>query len=295
MDILRAPLTIWPESGLVYARHETTDTTVILAANGRRRGLRERVGPVAAYALYDDGSEVYVGVGDYLDRSGRHWTDPDRAHLRNAALIVVPEGTLSRHEWEYLESRLYERVLRSSSPPVPLNAVPPTRPSLPASRKIAVESRLDLAIDLLLRLRVPFLRDVARPLTLGRDAPVFEFENGEGLRAEGYFLRGIAGPFVLRRGALVRRAPHPSLKQGIRTLTEELKGKGVLVDAGPYLVTLEDVSLRTPSTGTCLVAQSELSGRRAWRVRGSGETLGEWQDRRNYQQVRTPRFAIMPR
>ncbi len=89
------------------------------------------------------------------------------------------------------------------------------------------------------------------------------------------------GEFVVLKGSTARKGGTPSW-QSYKGLREELVEDGKLQPAAnpEYLEFVEDIPFRSPSAASSVVAAGARSGNTAWRVAGTGQTYGEWQEER---------------
>ncbi len=110
----------------------------------------------------------------------------------------------------------------------------------------------------------------------GPSEPTFEYTvKGATTRA-----RELDGEFVVLKGSTASARPANSW-DSYRSLHKELIDDGVLTldpsNAERYIFG-DDYPFKNPSAAGAVVGAVNVSGRAAWRVSGTGETYGEWQD-----------------
>ncbi len=269
-------------SGLVTAGigQWTGQATVVPRAKMASFSSREEAQRPGVYVLVgsdpgqEDRERVYIGEAELvLDRLKMHVREKD--FWTTACVFTSSDGSLTKAHVKYLESRLIQ-VAEDRGRATMENGKASALPALPEADVSDMEHFLDRVLVLLPVLGFDFTRPRPEVLAADSSEPTFEYTvKGATARA-----REVDGEFIVLKGSSASAKPAKSWDT-YRTLHKELVTDGVLVvdQANPELFTFtRDYPFKSPSAAGSVVGASTVSGRAVWRVTGTGQTYGEWQD-----------------
>lgn len=226
---------------------------------------------------------IYVGEGENVrSRLLQHDKADEKEFWERTVSISSKDENLTKGHVRYLESRLLQ-IARESQRAEIANATAPDPPPMPESDRANMEFFLEQVRVILPILGVNFVRP--RP-TVSREpaqqadtssSPLLVLEK-VGVRAEA---QEVEGEYVVREGSTARKEGVPSW-EAYTDLREELVEDGKLRDADEEgtLVFTEDVAFSSPSAAAAVICGRNISGRTAWRLKDTGETLKSWQQSR---------------
>jgi uncharacterized protein DUF4357 len=215
-----------------------------------------------------------VGEGDNVfTRLVMHSRDPTKDFWTIAVICVSKDENLTKSHGRFLESRLIALATSASRASI-VNGTNPACNPLPEADVSDMEYFLEQVQVIFPVLGLTFLQPVPS-VTEHR----IVFENTD----VGAHARAIEsdGEFVVLKGSTARKDGSPSW-MNYRELRDELLQAGKLrqSDNPEYLEFKDDVPFRSPSAAAAIAAAANRSGPTMWRVQGSGQTYGEWQEAR---------------
>lgn len=262
---------------------------------------REEMGKTGVYFLVGPDPEnpyrceVYVGESDDIAvRLKNHDKDDNKEFCEQVALVVSKDENLTKAHVRYLEARLIE-IIRQSGGATLKNGTIGSPVTLPESDKDDMEYFLQQIRVILPVLGLNFLQELPKIETVAfkdqvydvvekADSPQFEltFLNGK-IQAEAYEAEG---QFVVRAGAICRHpdeATKPLFEPRYAYIMEDLRSSvsnGTLIEDSTLpkgLVRLtRDKAFKSPSRAASFVCANPMSGPNYWKVKGTGQTYGDW-------------------
>lgn len=260
----------WTGQAIVVPRSKVADFSS--RPEAKRPGVYVLVGPDPGN---EDHERVYVGETELaLERIKEHVAKVD--FWTKACVFTSSDGSLTKAHVKYLESRLIEVVKDRGRAAMGQNAS--SRPALPEAEVSDMEHFLDRVLVLLPVLGFDFTRPSPEVLAAAASTsgPTFEY-TVKGAKARA---REVDEEFIVLKGSSASARPAKSWDT-YRDLHKELLAEGVLVQdpANADLYTFSrDYPFKSPSAAGTVVSASTVSGRAVWRVEGTGQTYGEWQD-----------------
>jgi hypothetical protein len=269
--IRTAEIVNWTGAVLVVPRGQLPNIASRFEAT--RTGVYCLIGPDPESPTRD---MVYVGEGDNVfKRLVIHSRDANKDFWTEAVICVSKDENLTKSHVRFLESRLIQLADDAGRSNI-VNGTAPEGNPLPEADRSDMEYFLEQVGVVFPVLGFSFLQPV--PSIGEQPSVVFEFnEVGTQARAIEF-----GGEFVVLKGSTARRDGTPSWNLGCREIREELLKTGKLIpipDTG-YLEFTEDVPFRSPSAAVTVVAAANRSGPANWRVQGTRQTYGEWQESR---------------
>jgi predicted GIY-YIG superfamily endonuclease len=232
---------------------------------------------------------LYIGESDDVaKRLTQHDRDEDKAFFEHVTLVVSKDENLTKSHVRYLENRLID-IAKSNGMILLKNGTQGSVGSLPEAEISDVEYCIHQLQILLPVLGLTFLQERPRrklaPLSDGQASTealpsiTFEITSFKGqVKATAYEQDGA---FVVEKGAIIRnmQANDYDLKVGeryiLRYTQQYLQTKSVN-GTDTVLELLEDLSFKSPSGAANFVCGTSINGNNAWKVKGSGQTYGEW-------------------
>ena len=234
----------------------------------------------------EQGPLAYIGEGEVIsDRIRNHDTKKD--WWSKAVLITTGANNLNKAHIKYLEARLVEEAAEIGRMPLE-NGNNPKRPGLSEAAIANMEGFLDylflvlpaIGVDMFVRRTrsAPANPDpVKAPAVGSADAPVFETSLlREGINASA---RLIDGEMVVEAGSTARHDWIGPESHTYRGLFEELVKTGVLVEDGLLRRFAQSYAFSSPSAAGAAVTGRSCAGPLAWKIRGTGETYRDWEQR----------------
>lgn len=261
----------WTGLALVCPRTELAKLSQRETVHGT--GVYILVGPSEASP---SGMAVYVGEGDDV------WTRLSSHDLLKdfwtwVTVFVSKDENLTKAHVRCLEARLIEDIRRAKRAELK-NTATPTGGKLPEPDLADMDAFYENVRLLLPALGVNVFASEAPTTTVtdGPQEPVFEL-NWQEAHGE-CVIRD--GQYVVLEGSTARVTEVDSLGASGRALRERLRGSGILqADArNPQLLCFaQDYPFDSPSAAAAAVAGTGLNGRAHWKLKGTGQTLKEWQ------------------
>lgn len=267
--VLTAEIGNWTGSILLVPRSQLPD--VANRREATRTGVYCLVGPDPTTPNRD---QVYVGEGDNVfNRLATHSKDESKDFWTKAVICVSKDENLTKSHVRFLESRLIDMIHRAGRAAL-VNGTSPSGNPLPEADVSDMEYFLEQVQLVFPVLGLAFLQPVP---AVGESKIVFEFnEVGTSARAI-----ESGGEFVVLKGSTARKEGVPSWTS-YKELRDELVQAGNLrpVANSDYLEFVDDIPFRSPSAAATVVAGGNRNGRIAWRIKGTGQTYGDWQESR---------------
>jgi hypothetical protein len=265
--IRTAEIVNWTGAILVVPRAQLAE--IANRREATRTGVYCLVGPDPDFPNRDT---VYVGEGDNVfTRIVAHSKDDSKDFWTTAIICVSKDENLTKSHGRYLESRIIA-LTRDAGRATLANGSSPGENPLPEADVSDMEYFLEQVQVVFPVLGLAFLQPVPSAV-----AHQVIFENSD----VGTHARAIEsdGEFVVLKGSTARKDGSPSW-MSYKELRDELFQAGKLrPSADPeFLEFAEDVPFRSPSAAAAVVAAANRNGRVMWRVEGTGETYGEWQE-----------------
>ncbi len=226
---------------------------------------RDELGRPGVYVLAgsaDDGEPMlYIGEADVLGERLRNHASRKDFWTWFVAFTSTDEN-LNKAHVRYLESRLLARAKTANQWALDNNAAPNEPPLSEADRADADWFLAEMLVI------YPILGIDAFEIAAHEPAPRSD--------ASDYVLeqRGAAGRgretrdgFVVLEGSQARLKEVGSAKPWLLDLRQQLLDRGVLVEAGGYLVFTQDYRFPSPSRAAAVLVGGNANGRKAWRTR----------------------------
>jgi hypothetical protein len=234
-----------------------------------RTGVYCLVGPDPNYSNRD---KVYVGEGDNVfTRLVSHSKDITKDFWTTAVICVSKDENLTKSHGRYLESRLIALADTAGRASL-VNETSPNGNPLPEADVSDMEYFLEQVQVVFPVLGLTFLQPVPSEVEHR-----IIFENLD----VGTHARAIEsdGEFVVLKGSTARKDGSPSW-MSYKELRDELVQVGKLRPSSnaEFLEFADDVPFRSPSAAAAVVAAANRNGRVMWRVEGTGQTYGDWQE-----------------
>jgi hypothetical protein len=274
-------------SGILVAEISNWTGKVLVAPRAQLEQLskREEVRRTGVYLLVgpdpDDATKtlVYIGEGDnVLKRLLIHNRRDAKDFWERTVVVVSKDENLTKSHVRYLESRLISLARQARRADL-TNDTAPEPATLPEPDIADMEFFIEQV-----QMVLPVLGfDFTQPrLVAGAGgarssaSPVFELKQ-VGVVATA---QEIDGQFVVFAGSTARKKGVPSWKS-YRSLRDKVVADGSLVEdpADPNrLVFAEDTPFNSPSAAASVVMGRASNGHESWKVRGAGQTYGQWQE-----------------
>jgi len=255
---------------------------------------RDEMGKAGVYFLLgvdpdNDGQNVvYIGQSENVGRRlTQHNKDERKSFWEKTCLVTSKDHNLTSGHIKYLESRLIS-VAKASGMVSITNDTAPEPSNLPEADRADMEyfvAQLRIILPLLdfafLREVPTIKRDLPKPATTAIQpplSPVFELTSERiGLTASA---QEIDGEFTVQQGSSCRSAWEGTESHHYRNLRAAIEHQGKIgTDEAGRWVFKEDVTFASPSAAAAVIYGRAANGRTAWRVRGTGETYDQWQNR----------------
>lgn len=230
--------------------------------------------------------KVYIGEGDSLsDRIKNHARDESKEFWTKACLVTSKDPNLTKAHARYLESRLIELARRADRANL-ANGTEPVGGRLPEADISDMEFFLEQLQVILPVIGLDFLRPrpTSKPDPNPAAIPVYTSPTLElvleskkhGIDATAVEVDGevtvLAGSKAYARDDFVTNSYGHLRKQ----LIED--GRLKPAPGGAFLEFAEDVTFNSPSAASSVIFNRNSNGRSRWRVRGTEQSLKDWQD-----------------
>jgi len=279
-------------TGLIAAEIINWTGHILVASRSRLPEALQRAEALrtGAYVLFGPDPDqpfkprVYIGEGDNIaDRIKSHSRDDAKDFWERVCFITSKDTNLTKAHVRYLECRLVELTLASNRANL-ANGNEPARKLLPESEIADMEFFLEQLQLILPIVGLDFLRP--RP-TVGSESAnagavtprkqTLELE----LVSDKYRYRAQAveseDEITVLKGSRGTTASFVSNSYG--QLRVQLIKSGALkeIPNEPYVEFTQDVTFDSPSAAAAVIKNRNTNGRTAWVLKGTGQTLKEWQ------------------
>ncbi|MCR9186632.1 MAG: GIY-YIG nuclease family protein [Halieaceae bacterium] len=251
---------------------------------------RPEVGRTGIYFLVGPDPEnsfrplVYIGESDDVGKRLKQHNKPEdqggKDFWEKVCLITSKDQNLTKAHAKHLESVLISKAGQVGRCRL-VNGTAHDYSSLPESDLADMAFFAEQIRTVLPVLGFDFLRDTSKPVTTAvagtaLESPVFVLEIPKHkitARAQ-----EIDGEFFVLAGSIARASWSPN-SHTYRDLYEQLIQDGVLAPhSSGSLEFTADQMFSSPSAAAAVVSGRAANGRTQWKVEGSGQTYGEWQD-----------------
>ncbi len=273
-SILTAEIINWTGKVIVAPRSQLSD--LAKRDEVRRTGLYCLVGPDPEQSNRD---RVYIGEGDsVLTRLSRHDKDERMDFWTRTAVVISKDDNITKSHGRYLESRLIDLAVKAGRASVE-NDKTPVPPPLPEPDVADMEYFLEQTQMIFPVLAMTFLqpKPAYDQSSISDPDGTTRFVMKEGDKQA--FAVEVGGEFVVLAGSPARKEAYKNWK-GYRGQRDALVDAGKLVDSDDpeHFVFAENVGFASPSAAANVVAAGSRNGREYWKVEGTGQTYGQWQD-----------------
>lgn len=251
-------------------------------ADALRRKEADYTGVYLLLGENDQGPLAYIGEGECIsDRLRNH--DSKKDWWTKAVLVSTGANNLNKAHIKYLEARLIEEAAEIGRMPLE-NGNNPSRPGLSEAAIANMEGFLDylflvlpaIGVDMFVRRTRMIPPAGAIPGTVNK-AVVFETSvQKEGVKATAKL---VDGEFVVEEGSLARLQWIGAATHNYRALFDELVKSGVLAENGTTRRFTQSYAFGSSSAAGAIVTGRSCAGPIAWKVRGTGETYRDWEQR----------------
>lgn len=223
---------------------------------------------------HDQRDSIYIGEADHVGKRVLQHNAED--FWDRVCVLTASDGNLTKAHARYLESR-FLTIAKEARRARVLNEKHPGLPALPTAERQDMEQFLANGLLLLPLLGFTFGRPLAMAVPSSTDecsSPTFCL-TAVGVEAKA---RQLDGGFVVLAGSTARAKGTPAWATG-RSLREELRAAGVLVDVGDgeRLRFAQDVPFTSPTMAASIVVASNQNGRVAWKL-ANGQSYGDWHE-----------------
>ncbi len=122
------------------------------------------------------------------------------------------------------------------------------------------------------------ITEAAQQDQLTSDSPEFRFA-GTGYDAKA-IESGKNGEWIVRKQSAAKITEATTLSTGIKTIRDQLKNSGVLIESKGVLIFQDDCVFRSPSAAASAVCGSSTNGRTAWKL-ADGTNYAQWENVQN--------------
>lgn len=231
---------------------------------------------------------VYIGESDNIwQRLMQHIRDSRKDFWGKTIIITSKDEHLTKAHVRYLESQLIQIATQAQRALIN-NGTNPEFSNLPESDIADMEyflSQIQMILPVLgFTFAVPLPRINMLPTSIDSsdDAlPIFHFTYA-GTNAQA---QEVNGEFVVLEGSTARKANTNSLANSYIQIREKLQKEGKLVDSSnpDYWEFAQNVPFQSPSTAANIVGGASLNGRDHWKVRNTGQSYAQWQEKQIIQ------------
>lgn len=244
---------------------------------------------------------LYIGESDDVaKRLKQHDADEDKAFFEQVALVVSKDENLTKSHVRYLENRLID-IARSNGMTLLKNGNQGSAAALPEAEQSDMEYLIQQLRILMPVLGLTFLQErpqrktvkTIQPQAAANPEPMVTFDtvtfdtvtfelsylNGQ-IRATAYEQDG---SFIVEKGSIIRNLKTDAYEQQVRghsyfrnrftpyqSFCEPVKGNDLIVQVA------EDVPFKSPTGAANFVTGTNINGHSNWKVKGTGQTYGDW-------------------
>ncbi|QJQ95435.1 MULTISPECIES: GIY-YIG nuclease family protein [Halomonadaceae] len=278
--LLTAEIMNW--TGHVLTGPRTKLSELVQRSECGRTGIYFLVGPDPDNSLRP---LVYIGesddVGTRLKQHNRPEGQGGKDFWEKVCLITSKDQNLTKAHIKYLESLLIRNAGDVGRCKL-VNGTAHDYGNLPESDRADMAFFIEQIRTVLPVLGFDFLRDSHGPEKHAETASDMAGSPRLAMQIPKLSIHASAqeyeGEFFVMKGSLTR-AQWEAKATGYHTLFAQLCDEGVLVDAGNGLRRFtKDQAFSSPSAAGAIVAGYNVNGRTVWKVEGTGQTYGEWQD-----------------
>ena len=252
---------------------------------------RPEVGRTGIYFLVGPDPEnsfrplVYIGESDDVGKRLKQHNKPEeqggKDFWEKVCLITSKDQNLTKAHAKHLESVLISKAGKVGRCSL-VNGTAHDYSSLPESDLADMAFFAEQIRTVLPVLGFDLLRDTSKPVThAGTDAasesPIFVLEiPRHQIKARA---QEVDGEFFVLAGSIARASWSQNSHSSYQALHEQLSNEGVLAphDSGSLQFTADQM-FSSPSAAAAVVSGRAANGRTQWKVEGTGQTYGEWQD-----------------
>lgn len=266
----------------------TIKALVVPRASLAAAAKRSELSRTGVYVLVGPDTErpgtrkIYVGEGDtILTRLTAHNRDIDKDFWTEAVVLVSKDEALTKGHVRFLEARLIKLATDAKRSTVTNGTAPSDQGRLPEADEVEMTEFIDQARLLLGSLGY----DVFEPMSAGRDQvtaqapgtlPEFSY-SGVGFSAD-CIVDSSTGQYIVKKGSKARKEVADSLSRTYKGLREQLLESRVLVPDGTSCIFSQDYAFDSSSAAAGVVSGQSINGRKAWKHKLTGKTIGEWED-----------------
>lgn len=226
---------------------------------------------------------VYIGESENIfERLKQHHKDAKKEFWTRCVLVTSKDENLTKSHGLYLESQLIQRAKTADRAIVDNTQAKEDR-KLPESDRADMEQFLDHLALALPVLGFNFIQEPPRDSELaaltGKDVSPKFLMTRRGVNATA---QEIDGEFIVRRGSTAK-AEEKEWFTSYRTLRRELIEEGKIAPSSTdptVLVFTDDVIFNSPSAAAAVVYGGNANGRTEWKVEGTGQSYGGWQEQK---------------
>jgi len=230
----------------------------------------------------DEDPIAYIGEGESIShRIKSH--DAKKDWWTRAILITSAANNLHKAHVQYLESRLVQEGLNAANTKLE-NGNSPSLPSLSEAAQANMEAFIAQLLMVLPAIRVDMFTSKIKPdisppspATPSTESPVFELTlKKEGIKATAIL---IDGEMVVQKGSLARGEwiGERSERYSYWKIYDKLVEQGILVQQGNHKVFTANYAFSSTSAAGAVCNGRSTAGPKAWTLKGSRKTYGEWE------------------
>jgi hypothetical protein len=238
------------------------------------------------------GSSAYIGEGDDVGKRLYQHARPEdqggKDFWERAIVVTSKDANLTKAHARYLESRFIALAKQANRTMLINSTAPPTLP-LPEADVSDMEyfvSQVKIVLPVLginifrsaVTAAAPEGSQIGVPTVFVQSSPIFELRLKKfGVSAKA---QEVDGEFTVLEGSLARHAWTGADDHGYKRLREQLEQDGTLVPApdGATMQFIHDRAFASPSAAAAVVTGRTANGRHEWKVAGSGQSYGSWQN-----------------
>ena len=283
--------------GLVTAEIMNWTGHVIAAPRSDLASLvgREEVARTGVYLLLGDdpdrpgGSVAYVGEGDDVSKRLRSHGRSEEAGGKDfwdrAVVLTSKDTNLTKAHARYLEARIIELAAEAGRVRL-LNQTAPDLIPLPEADRSDMEFFVEQARIVLPVLGLNLLRSTRMDMAVASDeahagsgSPILSLSSAK--VAVDAVAQEVDGEFIVREGSTARARWVATGGHSYKKLRLQLEEEGVLVPVadGSAMTFETDCVFASPSAAAAVVLGRNANGRLEWKVRDTGVTYAQWQER----------------